>query len=180
MLTKVSKVKQVQVSWKKKRKLSRLRKAVFCQNTMFKTIFKRMFITYHNTSLSHDLARYNCWQKYSHTILSFMCANNIYSNILISFVNIITGCYRFQNKKFLLYLDNNTCRENSCSYNFSAPIFLNMMVICKIEWSKSKILRKCEGWQKLTEKIDAKFEIERHSNDTQTLKVSFSIISNLT
>ena len=51
-------------------------KNIFCQNTMFKTIFKRMFITYHNTSLSRDLARYNCWQKTSHTILSFMLTNN--------------------------------------------------------------------------------------------------------
>ena len=92
---------------------------------------------------------------------------------------LFTGCYRFQNEKFLLYLDNNTCREDSCSYSFSAPIFLHKTRMCKIEWSKSKILGKCTWWQKLNQEIDAKFKIERHSNDTQTLKVNFPIISNL-
>ena len=80
----------------------------------------------------------------------------------------------------MLYLNNNTCREDSFSYNFSAPIFLHKTGMCKIESSESKILGKREGLKIVNEEIDAKFRIERHSNDTQTLKVRFPIISNLT
>jgi hypothetical protein len=39
----------------------------------------------------------------------------------------------------MLYLDNETCCENPCSHQFSAPIFYGDTQ-CHVEWSKSKIL----------------------------------------
>jgi hypothetical protein len=73
----------------------------------------------------------------------------------------------------MLYLDNETkCPGNSCSYEFSAPIFSGNKN-CRIEWSGSKILYSGSmTWKKVSRNTEKNFfSIQEKSNDTKMLMV---------
>ena len=73
----------------------------------------------------------------------------------------------------MLYLDNETtCPGNSCSYEFSAPIF-NGNENCSIQWLDSKILYTGSmTWQNVLGNTEKQFfSIQEKSNDTKMLMV---------
>ena len=82
-----------------------------------------------------------------------------------------SGCYRFQNGKFLLYLDNENCHENICSHQFSVPNFSGNKN-CSIKWADSEILDSSDAtWQNISHDKQL-FSIERKLNDTKVLLVN--------
>ena len=81
------------------------------------------------------------------------------------------GCYRFENKTFMLYLDDVTYRKNNCSHHFFAPIFSDNTV-CRIKWSESTILYGATKWKMVSSNISQQLlAIEYKSHDIKTLKV---------
>jgi hypothetical protein len=73
----------------------------------------------------------------------------------------------------MLYLDDETtCRGNSCSYEFSAPIVFGNKD-CRIQWSDSKILySRSATWKNVSGNTEEKFfSIQEKSNDTKMLMV---------
>ncbi|XP_028418443.1 uncharacterized protein LOC114543790 [Dendronephthya gigantea] len=90
------------------------------------------------------------------------------------------GCYRFQNKKFMLYLDKDNCSK-PCTRNFFAPIFSENSQ-CSIIWSKSTIMRSDMMWQKVTNMENKKpIFINKVSKDLRMLMIqeeSFEIFNN--
>jgi hypothetical protein len=88
------------------------------------------------------------------------------------FIHILCkGCYRFQHETFMLYLDNETCRENPCSHQFSAPI-LYENTNCKVKWSKSKIVYSDNvQWQNVTEISTKLVSIESGPGNSSNIKM---------
>ncbi|XP_028410814.1 uncharacterized protein LOC114533484 [Dendronephthya gigantea] len=90
------------------------------------------------------------------------------------------GCYRFSNKKLMLYLDKDDCSK-PCTRNFSAPIFSENSQ-CSIIWSKSTIMRSDMMWQKVTKMTNKKpISIKTISKDLKMLLIkeeAFDIFNN--
>ena len=70
----------------------------------------------------------------------------------------------------MLYLDNETCHENPCSHQFSAPNFSGNRN-CSIYWKEFEILHSSDAaWQNISYDKQL-FFIQRKLNHTKILKV---------
>jgi hypothetical protein len=71
----------------------------------------------------------------------------------------------------MVYLDNETCRENPYSHQFSAPIFYEYAK-CDVEWSKSKIMESDNlQWQNVTEVSTKLVSIESGPDNSSNIKM---------